>query len=234
MNKRPEKTVFELKSLVLLCVEIVVFIFLLFSSAGRFDWWDAWAFLGIVLGNSLWISWWLYQNDPDLLKERLRFSIQKEQPFWDKFLMSFFFMAGIIWCVIAGLDAVRYNCSAIPLFLKILGAMLLQSGFLLQLKSFQANRFLVSIVSFQEERGHKLVADGPYQSIRHPFYAGAALLMIGGSLLLGSWFALLLSFFLIGLLMIRIQKEELMLVHNLEGYGEYQQATPFKLIPFIW
>ncbi|MCG8491548.1 MAG: isoprenylcysteine carboxylmethyltransferase family protein [Sneathiellales bacterium] len=234
MEEKARQQILTKKSILLLCCELAVFVSLLLYPAGRVIWLEGWIFIGIVFVNTFWISWWLYRNDPELLKERLRFSIQKEQPFWDKLLILLFIVAGLAWCIIAGLDAERFRFSILPPILKILGAGLLQAGFLLQLRSFEANRFLIAIVSYQQKRGHKLVEHGPYRVIRHPFYTGMSLMMIGGALLLGSWMAQLISFLMIGLLMIRIQQEEKLLMQNLQGYREYQQKTSFRLIPYLW
>jgi protein-S-isoprenylcysteine O-methyltransferase Ste14 len=48
-------------------------------------------------------------------------------------------------------------------------------------------------LKIQAERGHRVVSTGPYAWVRHPMYSGTILLLVGASLLLGSWWGLAMS-----------------------------------------
>jgi protein-S-isoprenylcysteine O-methyltransferase Ste14 len=56
----------------------------------------------------------------------------------------------------------------------------------------------------------------------------------GSALLLGSWWDLLLSAVLLGLLVWRIPLEERMLENGLDGYDEYERNVRYRLIPHVW
>lgn len=87
---------------------------LLFVPAGTLQWGAAWIFLieNNLLG--LMIGLWLAKHDPALLKERLSFIIQADQPWWDKILMITLFNLMMIWLPFIALDAVRFHCSYVP------------------------------------------------------------------------------------------------------------------------
>jgi protein-S-isoprenylcysteine O-methyltransferase Ste14 len=65
-------------------------------------------------------------------------------------------------------------------------------------------------------------------------YAGALLMFVGAPLLLCSLWGLIAVPVMIVVLGIRIGIEERTLRTNLEGYTEYMQRVPYRLIPFVW
>ncbi len=74
---------------------------------------------------------------------------------------------------------------------------------------------------------HELVTDGPYRFVRHPLYTLGLLLYGSLALLSGSWFlgAILVAAF--GVLLLRLPKEEAMLVERFgDRYRDYMQSTP--------
>jgi len=82
---------------------------------------------------------------------------------------------------------------------------------------------------------HSLVTSGVYRDIRHPMYTAYLLWAIAQGLLLANWLAgwafLVLS---IPLYVVRIPKEEqMMLEHFSEQYREYMSRTG-RLIPRVW
>ena len=78
-----------------------------------------------------------------------------------------------------------------------------------------------------------LVTDGPYAYARHPIYAGAMLGLLG-SALTGSIVAVVMFIGSIAFSLLRIHKEErVMLNLFLEQYPKYQVRTK-RIIPFIW
>ena len=71
-----------------------------------------------------------------------------------------------------------------------------------------------------------LVTRGPYRWIRHPFYGSVTLLMLSMSLLAANWFLLLTGALLVGLLVMRTDKEEELLVARFgDAYREYMSRT---------
>jgi protein-S-isoprenylcysteine O-methyltransferase Ste14 len=53
-------------------------------------------------------------------------------------------------------------------------------------------------------------------------------------LALGSYWALVGSFFLILITIARIYSEEKFLAQNLDGYKDYLQKVRYRVIPWIW
>jgi protein-S-isoprenylcysteine O-methyltransferase Ste14 len=96
------------------------------------------------------------------------------------------------------------------------------------------NTYLAPVVRIQRERGQHVISTGPYAIIRHPYYAGAGLLIIATPLMLGSWYGLAASAILAGALVFRIIMEEHELGRNLEGYAEYTRHVQYRLVPLIW
>jgi len=81
----------------------------------------------------------------------------------------------------------------------------------------------------------RIVKEGIYKYIRHPFYLGTIIYLFGFSLLLGGWkIAFLLLPYSIGFFLDRIDREEQMLINYFGGeYIQYMKSTK-KLIPFVY
>ena len=80
-----------------------------------------------------------------------------------------------------------------------------------------------------------MIADGPYQLIRHPSYAGLLLVIMAMGLFIGNWLSLVcLTVAIAGALVFRIRVEERALMQNLgDSYRDYA-TTHKRLVPFIW
>ena len=151
---------------------------LLFASAGTLHWPAAWVFLvaSAILGPACGL--WLAKTDPALLAERMRPTLQADQPAADKKFMLVFVVAALIWLVAIGLDR-RAHASDVPLALQALGlAMyLLSTGFIMWV--IRENSFAAPVVKVQAERGHHVISTGPYAFVRHPMYSGTMLFFVG-------------------------------------------------------
>ena len=96
------------------------------------------------------------------------------------------------------------------------------------------NTYLSRIVEIQKERGHSVITTGPYKYVRHPMYVGVIIMFFFTPLALGSIYGLIPALLLIGLIVIRTYKEDKMLHRELQGYREYAEKTPYRLLPGIW
>jgi len=108
------------------------------------------------------------------------------------------------------------------------------AGWWISYLSLRENAFAAPVVKHQAERNQIVVDTGVYSKIRHPMYAGAALVMIGVPLWLESYAATLLSLIPISTLLVRIFIEEQFLRRELNGYYAYTKRVPYRLIPHRW
>ena len=207
----------------------------LFFLAGDWRWTEGWIFSILFCGLSFAILLYLYVNDPALLNERFGPPVQKGQKSWDKILVSAFFLGFMVWFAIMPLDAKRFTWSPeFPLWIKVVGTLLFILAFIILFGALKENTFAAPVVKMQKERGQKVISTGLYGIVRHPMYAGGALLFIGGSLLLGSIYGLAMGLLLSVVLAVRSIGEEAMLRQELDGYIEYMKKVKWRLIPFVF
>jgi len=215
-------------------VWLVILGAILFLSAGTIDWPEAWVLLigsgGLGLVSTLIIA----RHDPQLIRERMRGPIQSKQKPWDKALLAVVMVLCIVMFVVAGLDAVRYQMSNMPVWLEVLGAAGIALGIYIFHVVMRTNSYATAVVRIQDERGHKVTSTGPYAFVRHPMYSGAAFYFVGIALLLGSWYAVAIAVVLIALFGLRAVWEENTLKAELAGYSDYAQRVRYRLIPGVW
>ena len=215
-------------------LQTLVFVLLLFGGAGTIRWPAGWIFLIIFVGGAALMTWRLAASDPELLRERLKPVVQKDQPVWDKILMTSLLVLCPAWLFLLGLDAVRYRWTALPVSLQIVGALGLAATMWMFDRIARANTFLAPVVKIQTERGHRVVSTGPYAVIRHPMYATALFVFPAVALLLRSGWGLATSILLDALLVFRTAMEDRELQRGLQGYVAYAQRVRYRLVPFIW
>jgi len=161
---------------------------LLFIPAGTLDWPEAWVFLAESGGLGLASGIAIGRSDPALLRERMGSPIQRGQKSWDKLLLLGLLFLWLSQYVVAGLDAVRFRTSDMPLWLEVAGALAIAAGLYVFHAVMLANSFAAPVVKVQTERKHQVVSTGPYALVRHPMYAGAIPLTVGTALLLGFFY----------------------------------------------
>lgn len=207
---------------------------LLFVPAGTVNWPEAWVYLALICGLGLVSGLIIARHDPELVKERMKPVVQQGQKGWDKALMSVVFLLFLAQYVVAGLDAVRFQTSDMPLWLKAVGAAGVVFGLLVFHIVMRANTFAAPVVKIQTERKHQVVTTGPYAYVRHPMYGGAVPLILGTGLLLGSWWAVAIGVAIILLLAYRAVLEEETLKRELDGYEAYAARVLYRMIPGVW
>ncbi len=208
---------------------------LILALGGNWLWPEGWIF-GLWFDAMILINWlYLYTKDPALLAERQRVTGAENQKAWDRVLIVIILLVAMSWLIILPLDAERFHWSPVfPLWLKILGGVLLIPSLYLIERTTIENTYLSTMVRIQDERKQHVITTGVYGFVRHPLYFGCLLMMIGTPLLIGSIYGLVLS--LIGTIavMVRIVGEEAMLTNELEGYEDYKKKVTRRLIPFVW
>jgi protein-S-isoprenylcysteine O-methyltransferase Ste14 len=75
---------------------------------------------------------------------------------------------------------------------------------------------------------------GWYQYVRHQMYAAAIIFLVGTTLLLGSWYGLLVGLIILVGVAFRAVQEERVLRAELLGYDEYMARVKYRLVPYVW
>lgn len=203
---------------------------ILFSAAGRWNLPAFWAYLGVSLAFTLAM---MLTVDLDLMRERLRPGPGGRDNLRLLRLLALF-VSGAHW-IVAGLDAGRFHWTRLPFALQIAGLIAVAAAFAMWRWAMRVNPFFSTAVRLQPERGHRVIAAGPYRWVRHPGYAALLLLLMPGSALaLGSLPSL---FPLAGTLLLFLRRtalEDGLLQKELAGYREYAARVRWRLVPGLW
>jgi len=95
---------------------------------------------------------WLLKYDLTLLQERITGLSKPNQKAWDKVLMSLIAISYIAWLILMPLDAVRFHWSQMPVWIQVVGAMILLASFYLFYLVYRENPYLSPAVRIQKER----------------------------------------------------------------------------------
>ena len=204
----------------------------LFWSAGKINWWPAWASMAVMLGWIVATAIIILRFNPGLLAERL--GPRKGAKPWDIAITSILGLVQLVRYIVAGLDQRFGWTGGMPLAAQIAALAVCTLCYALFVWATASNTFFSQIVRIQSERGHAVATGGPYRHVRHPAYAGAILYELAVPVLLASWPALIVSSLNALLLILRTALEDLTLQAELSGYREYAQEVRYRLIPGIW
>jgi protein-S-isoprenylcysteine O-methyltransferase Ste14 len=211
---------------------VVMLALLLFLTAGTVNWIAGWAMVVIMAGWVIATAVVVIPHRPELLAERV--GPRKGAKTWDTVLLSLYGVTMMILWIVAGWD-LRYGWSSgIGSAAQISAMLIVIAGHALVVWATGTNAFFSQVVRIQTERGHTVVTDGPYRFVRHPAYVGAILLVVGASIMLGSWWALIPGFICALLMIVRTALEDRTLRAELPGYAEYTQQTCYRLLPGMW
>ncbi len=212
---------------------ILVYALPLFLGAGTLAWPAGWIFLALWFGFLLAVIVWLFRHNPGLLQERMRLGASDQQG-WDKLLYPLIYVSLFAWLLFVSLDAVRFHGSPVPVWLQVVGALILLCSFYILVLTFRENSYLSPVVRVQAEREQTVVSTGPYHYVRHPMYAAMVVFMVGTPLLLGSWYGILPGLIFVLVLARRAVLEEHTLQKELKGYDAYMSRVKYRLIPYVW
>ena len=209
---------------------------LLVVSSGTFEWVRGWVLVGVLLVVRSISAVAVFRVSPELLRERSRLPIHRDQPRTDKLLLLGVLGTGFVGLpVIAGLDVFHWHVLARPApFLADFGLLLFVVGWSIKALALRANAFATAEVRLQPERKHAVVDSGVYRIVRHPFYIGTPLVLVGQSLWLESSVAALCAIVPTVLVVIRLMLEERFLRRELPGYSEYAARVRYRMLPGIW
>jgi protein-S-isoprenylcysteine O-methyltransferase Ste14 len=227
--------VFLFKQIASIILNVGIFGVLLFIPAGTLHWTRAWVFLGVVFIAATATMFGVFADNEELLNERYKPPVQKEQPLADKIVAPAFVAAFFGLIVFIPMDVFRFHLLGEPrAAVSLFGLALFVAGWVIFSLAFKENAFAAPVVKHQAERQQTVVDSGVYGLVRHPMYAGAVLLMVGMPLWLGSYAAALLAVVPIALLTVRILFEERFLRQELKGYDAYTVRVRYRLIPLLW
>jgi protein-S-isoprenylcysteine O-methyltransferase Ste14 len=204
----------------------------LFWSAGRIDWWPAWAAIAVWLAFFTATDIIIFRFNPDLLAERL--APPKGAKTWDRAILSILRLTQLVRYILAGLDQ-RYGWTGdFPLAAQIAALTVCFLSYALLAWAMASNTFFSQIVRIQSDRSHAVATDGPYRYVRHPAYVGMIVFELAMSILLASWWALIASGLSAILLILRTALEDRALQAELTGYVDYARQVRYRLLPGIW
>ena len=196
--------------------------------AGTMNYWQVYAYFGVILVPMLFVLWYFLKNDPRFLERRTRFAEkEKEQKLIQWINLPIFISAFII----PGFDR-RFGWSDVPVEVIIIADAVILGGYLIIFQVFRQNSYASRIIEINI--GQKVITTGLYSLVRHPMYMGVLIMYLPTPLALGSYWGLIPMAFLPVALVFRIFNEEKVLSENLEGYNEYCRTTKYRLIPYIW
>jgi protein-S-isoprenylcysteine O-methyltransferase Ste14 len=216
-------------------IQIAVMAALLLLPAGTWHWPRALYFLLVYgIANSVAIVV-LARMAPASLEARLMKPSAKSQPAADRIITAIFIFLLLAWFAFVGVDAFRLRLLPLPgIGASALGVVLAATGYGLIWTTLFQNAFAAPIVKDQAERGQVLIDTGLYSHIRHPFYLGFLLFLVGVALWLESYASLLTLLALLVCLIARIRVEESTLKQKLPGYADYTERVRYRLVPFLW
>jgi protein-S-isoprenylcysteine O-methyltransferase Ste14 len=201
-------------------------------SAGRIDWWPAWAVMAV------WLVWFTVEDitllrfNPGLMAERL--IPPKDAKSWDSAILSILRLTQLARYIVAGFDQ-RYGwTNDFPLTAQIVALTVCVLSTALFFWAMISNAFFSQVVRIQFDRSHTVATGGPYRYVRHPAYISTILYELALSTLLASWWAIIIGGLCAILLILRTAFEDRTLQTELNGYADYSSQVRYRLIPGIW
>jgi protein-S-isoprenylcysteine O-methyltransferase Ste14 len=208
---------------------------ILLICGGDLYWWQAWLYSLLIVVAGLGGRIWAERRHPGLLAERQDIENLQNAKGWDKVLAPLMAVSiGYPMVVVAGLDHRLDWSSEFPLWLIVLGFILISHGYAFAAWALAENRFFSSVVRIQTDRGHVVCDSGPYQFVRHPGYAGNILALFGIVLALSSVWTLIPATVAVIIAVIRTLLEDQVLQDELPGYRDYARRVRYRLIPCIY
>lgn len=217
------------KRIILILISFfLIFCVMFFLPARTLKFWEAWVYLGVVFLCATGVILYFLKKDPEFLARRMR---TKEKVKEQKLIIKLGWLLFMPTFVLPGFDK-YYGWSEIPIYLIIISDFFVLLGYLIVVRVFKENSYASRVV--EVDSNQKVISTGPYSTIRHPMYSGVLMMYGFTPLALGSYWALIGTFFLFVIIIARIFSEEKYLKENLMGYKEYLQKIKYRIIPGIW
>ncbi|MBQ9827280.1 MAG: isoprenylcysteine carboxylmethyltransferase family protein [Lachnospiraceae bacterium] len=201
---------------------------ILFVSAGTFEYWNAWLFIGVLFIPMFIAGLVMMFKSPDLLRKRLNAKEEQDEQKAVVALSGIMFLAAFI---VAGLTF-RFGWISFPLPAVIAAAVIFLAAYVMYAEVLRENAYLSRTIEVQEDQ--KVIDTGLYGIIRHPMYSATLFLFISMGVILGSPISTAILLLYIPIIAVRMRNEEKVLEEGLPGYREYKARVKHKVIPFIW
>jgi len=141
-------------------------------------------------------------------------------------------VAAGVWLAVRSPEWATWSGLAVPAFLA--GVVVMVGGVALRWYSVRVLGAAFSrSVTVTDEQG--VVDTGPYAVVRHPTYTGSLATLVGAGVAFGTWPALVVAVVAGGAAYgYRIRVEEAALRRELDGYDEYIERVPYRLVPGVY
>jgi protein-S-isoprenylcysteine O-methyltransferase Ste14 len=203
----------------------------LFWPAGTFNYWQAWAFIGVYVGCSIVPTAYLGKTNPAALQRRLHAGPTAESRPAQRIIITATVLLVAATLVISAFDH-RFGWSNVPLAFIVIGDVLVGAGLIAAQWVIIQNGYASAKITVEADQ--PLVSTGLYGLVRHPMYLGVVVNIIGTPLALDSLWGFVTAALVVPVLAARIVDEERMLVDELAGYPEYMARVRSRLIPYVW
>ena len=220
----------SVQSGVVLLLFLVFLGIVMFLPAGDIRWAKGWLMIVVFVALTIPSILYLWRVNPQIFAARSR--IQEGTKGWDRVLLMVLLPTMLAIYPVAALDNGRFHWSRVPLWLVVVGYMLLIASWCLFMWVEKVNRFAEPGVRVHAEQ--YVIDTGPYAIVRHPMYMGAVPFCVGTALALGSYWALVTVALLIPILVARTVLEDTTLREELNGYKAYANRVRYRLFPGIW
>lgn len=235
IGNQPAAQTISLRQWIRLVVVYLFILLVLLASGGDWSWWQGWIYSLLIFAAGIGGRIWAERRHPGLSAERQNKETIQNAKSWDKLLALLMALSlSFPLVIVSGLDH-RFGWSpAFPLWLIVLGFLLIITGYTFGSWAMAENQFFSSVVRIQTDRGHVVCDSGPYRIVRHPGYAGNLLPLVGIVLALSSLWTLIPAVVALIIAVIRTALEDRTLQDELPGYREYAQRVRYRLIPGIY
>jgi protein-S-isoprenylcysteine O-methyltransferase Ste14 len=220
-----------LQSLASVAFGLVFFGLALFWPAGTFHYWQAWLFIFVFIFATMGPSLYLAVKMPDALQRRMKAGPFAETRPLQKVIIVGTVLSVAAVLVVSALDH-RFGWSTVPTAVVVVGLILVFLGLTTAQFVVIHNNYAGATVTVEADQ--KLVSTGLYGLVRHPMYVGTLVMMLGTPLALDSYWGLVFIAPALLILALRITDEEKMLREELDGYEEYTQKVPYRIVPGVW
>ena len=208
-----------------------IFAALLFVPAWSLRFWQAWVYWLVSCASCLLLTLYFLKHDRALIARRLNAGPVAEKEKSQKIIQTFTAVTFTLLYIFPGLDH-HFGWSQVPPLVSLAADAVVVIGFYIWFLTLRENTHASSIIEVGEAQ--RVISTGVYAYVRHPMYAGVALMLVVTPVALGSLWGLLLVVPAVAGIAWRLLDEERFLLRNLPGYPSYYRNTRFRLVPLIW